>query len=77
MAPVPGGHDPLVVTPEQAVADVRSGHRVFVQGIAATPTLLTAALAEHGKQVHCLKTYLVPGSVICVFVSADVVLVIS
>ncbi|CAM9544024.1 unnamed protein product, partial [Laminaria digitata] len=50
MAPVPGGHDPLVVTPEQAVADVRSGHRVFVQGIAATPTLLTAALAEHGKQ---------------------------
>ena len=52
MAPVPGGHDPLVVTPEQAVADVRSGQRVYVQGIAATPTLLTTALAEHGKQVH-------------------------
>lgn len=52
MAPVVGGHDPLVCRPEQAVQDIKSGDRVFVQGIAATPTLLTKALAERGKQVH-------------------------
>ncbi|CAM9664401.1 unnamed protein product, partial [Ectocarpus sp. 13 AM-2016] len=49
MAPVVGGRDPLVSTPEQAVQDIKSGDRVFVQGIAATPTLLTKALAERGK----------------------------
>ena len=52
MAPVVGGRDPLVFRPEQAVQDIKSGDRVFVQGIAATPTLLTKALAERGKQVH-------------------------
>lgn len=51
MAPVPGGRTPMVCTPEEAVEAVRSHHRVFVQGIAATPTLLTQALAERGKQV--------------------------
>lgn len=51
MAPVPGGHEPRVCTADQAVEAVRSGHRVFVQGIAATPTLLTTALAERGKKV--------------------------
>ena len=57
MAAVPGGREPWVVTPEQAVDDIRSGQSVFVQGIAATPTLLTTALAEHGKQVHA-ETFL-------------------
>lgn len=52
MAPVVGGRDPLVFRPDQAVQDIKSGDRVFVQGIAATPTLLTKALAERGKQVH-------------------------
>ncbi|CAM9994216.1 unnamed protein product, partial [Sphacelaria rigidula] len=50
MAPVPGGRDPMVCTPEQAIEAVQSDHGVFVQGIAATPTLLTKALAERGKQ---------------------------
>lgn len=51
MAPVPGGRDPRIFTPEDAVDVILSGQRVFVQGIAATPTLLTTALAERGKRV--------------------------
>lgn len=51
MAPM-RGREPMVCTPEQAVEAVSSGHRVFVQGIAATPTLLTSALAERGKEVN-------------------------
>lgn len=50
MAPM-RGREPMVCTPEQAVEAVKSGYRVYVQGIAATPTLLTNALAERGKEV--------------------------
>lgn len=41
-----------VCTAEEAVQCIKSGDRIFVQGMAATPTLLTNAMAEHGKAAN-------------------------
>jgi acyl-CoA hydrolase len=38
-----------VGTAAEAVACIKSGDNIFVQGAAATPTLLTAAMAAHGR----------------------------
>ncbi len=40
---------PEVMTAAEAVTRINSGDNVFVQGMAATPTLLTNAMAEYGK----------------------------
>jgi len=39
-------------TPAEALSVVQSGHRVFVQGSAQTPTLLLKALAEQGDRLR-------------------------
>lgn len=39
-------------TAQEAVANVESGHRVFVQGACATPTALLQALVERGEELH-------------------------
>ncbi|CAM9673684.1 unnamed protein product, partial [Choristocarpus tenellus] len=49
MAPVPG-HTAKVCTAMEAVEVIESGNNVYVQGMAATPSLLTTAMAEHGKK---------------------------
>ncbi len=41
-----------IVSANDAVAAVNSGDRVFVQTAAATPTILTAALAERGSELR-------------------------
>ncbi|MGE3962251.1 MAG: acetyl-CoA hydrolase/transferase family protein [Dehalococcoidia bacterium] len=45
-----------VTTPEDALAPLASGMRVFVQGAAATPTPLLEALAERARELHGLET---------------------
>lgn len=45
----PINRDPTFCSIEDAVKCVKSGDTVFVQGAAATPTKLVAALAQHGK----------------------------
>ena len=35
------------VSPEEAVAHIKSGMKVFIHGAAATPTLLLLALGRH------------------------------
>ncbi len=40
---------PDIVTAAEAMTCIKSGCNVFVQGMAATPTLLTNAMTEYGK----------------------------
>ncbi len=47
-APIPHKY-PAEMTAAEAVTNISSGDNVFVQGMAATPTLLTNAMTEHGK----------------------------
>ncbi len=47
-APIPHKY-PEEVTAAEAVTRIKSGDNIFVQGMAATPTLLTNAMTEHGK----------------------------
>ncbi|CAM9750975.1 unnamed protein product [Discosporangium mesarthrocarpum] len=49
MAAVPG-RSPKCCSPEEAVKVIESGQNIYVQGMAATPTLLTTAMAKHGKE---------------------------
>ncbi|XP_049859459.1 4-hydroxybutyrate coenzyme A transferase [Schistocerca gregaria] len=46
--------DPKWCSPEEAVQCIKSCDTVFVQGAAATPTILVNAMTEHGKN-NCLK----------------------
>ncbi len=47
-APIP--HKcPDEVTAAEAMTRIKSGDNIFVQGMAATPTLLTNAMTEYGK----------------------------
>lgn len=39
-------------TAREAVGVVQSGHRIFVQGACATPTVLIQALVERGSELH-------------------------
>eukprot|EP00611_Tribonema_gayanum_P003555 TRINITY_DN1280_c0_g3_i4.p1 TRINITY_DN1280_c0_g3~~TRINITY_DN1280_c0_g3_i4.p1 ORF type:complete len:310 (-),score=104.03 TRINITY_DN1280_c0_g3_i4:276-1148(-) len=47
MAPV--NKTPMIGSAEEAVTCIKSGDNIFVQGMAATPSLLTNAMAAHGK----------------------------
>ncbi|KAG5183738.1 acetyl-CoA hydrolase/transferase C-terminal domain-containing protein [Tribonema minus] len=48
----PKNKTPKVGTAEEAVQCIKSGDRIFVQGMAATPSLLTSAMATHGKEAR-------------------------
>ncbi|EDW16918.1 4-hydroxybutyrate coenzyme A transferase [Drosophila mojavensis] len=41
--------EPPIVSPEEAVACIKSGDTVFAQGAAATPVALLNAMSQHGK----------------------------
>lgn len=49
------GREPRQVTADEAVAVVKSGDNVFVQGVAATPTPLLEALCRWGKKANLKK----------------------
>lgn len=44
------------VSPEEAVASIGDGHTIFVQGGAATPTALLAALAARAPELADVTT---------------------
>lgn len=44
-----------IVSPDQAVAGVNSGHRVFIHGAAATPHTLLNALAARSAELHDVR----------------------
>ncbi|KAJ6637676.1 4-hydroxybutyrate coenzyme A transferase [Pseudolycoriella hygida] len=48
----PLNREPAIVSPEDAVKCIKSGHTVFMQGAAATPTVLVKAMAEHGRNAN-------------------------
>ncbi len=45
-------HNPTYVTPGEAIALIQSGNRIFVQGSAATPTLLVEELAAQAGRLQ-------------------------
>lgn len=47
---------PRFMSPEEAVECIRSGHRVFVQGMSATPTRLLQAMAARADSLRGVET---------------------
>ncbi len=65
-APIPHKY-PDVMTAAEAVTRINSGDHIFVQGMAATPTLLTNAMTEYGKAER-LKVRGSMVGVLCIFI---------
>jgi acyl-CoA hydrolase len=64
---------PSPVTPREAVSHIKSGHAVYVQGMAATPTVLTQAMTDHGKDkgLQDVSVYHLHTEGVCPYVEED------